>query len=78
MLGPYSDSCAEKWWRVRKQVLCGLLHSASVQKSFHGMFSGEAHVHKLNRIKDSKCTVMVYLTVTNRPVIRFLKSQDSL
>lgn len=45
VLGSYSDSCAEQWWRVCEQVLGGLFHSAGVQQRLHCMLSGESHVH---------------------------------
>ena len=48
----YPNGAAEKGGRVSEQVLCGLLHSGGVQQGLHGMFSGEAHVHQLEKHKE--------------------------
>ena len=47
----HPNSAAEKGWRMGEKVLCGLLHGGGVQQGLHGVFSGEAHVHQLEKHK---------------------------
>lgn len=47
----YPCDSAQQGRGVSQEVLGGLLHGAGVEQGFHGMLSGETHVHQLVKRK---------------------------